>query len=72
MEETLELVAKVEEMEHQVDIVEKQLMKKIFEKEELLGGGGIYFFLELAKNIGRIADRTESAADRLRAMVLRR
>jgi hypothetical protein len=47
-------------------------MKQIFEKEELLGGGGVYFFLELSKNIGRIADRTESAADRLRTMVLRR
>ena len=59
-------------MEHQVDIIEKQVMKQIFEKEELLGGGGVYFFLELSKNIGRIADRTESAADRLRTMVLRR
>ena len=70
--ETLELVIKVEEMEHQVDVIEKQVMKQIFEKEGSLGGGGVYFFLELAKNIGRIADRTESAADRLRTMVLRR
>ena len=72
VEETLELVSKVEEMEHQVDLMEKQLMKTIFEKEELLDGGGVYFFVELTKNIGRIADRTESAADRLRTMVLRR
>jgi predicted phosphate transport protein (TIGR00153 family) len=72
VEETLELVVKVEEMEHQVDLIEKQLMKIIFEKEELLGGGGVYFFVELTKNMGRIADRTESAADRLRTMVLRR
>jgi len=70
--DTLELVTKVEEMEHRVDIIEKNLMKKIFEKGDLLGDGDVYYFVELAKNIGRIADRTESAADRLRTMILRR
>jgi hypothetical protein len=72
VEDTLSLVVEVEEMEHQVDIIEKDLMRKIFRKEDVLGGVGVFHLTRLVMGIGKIADNAEHAADRLRTMVLRR
>ncbi|MDW7733298.1 MAG: TIGR00153 family protein [Methanolobus sp.] len=72
VEDTLALVVEVEEMEHQVDIVEKELMKKVFKEEDALGGAGVYHLAKLITGIGNIADKAEHAADRLRTMVMRR
>lgn len=72
VEETLALVVEVEEMEHQVDVVEKELIKKVFMEEESLGGAGVYHLSRLITEIGNIADKSEHAADRLRTMVMRR
>ncbi|WP_406660100.1 TIGR00153 family protein [Methanolobus sp. ZRKC3] len=72
VEDTLALVVKVEEMEHQVDVVEKELMGKVFQQEDSIGGAGVYHLARLVDGIGDIADKTEHAADRLRTMVLRR
>ncbi|TQD26700.1 TIGR00153 family protein [Methanolobus vulcani] len=72
VEETLALVTKVEEMEHQVDIIEKDLVKQIFRNEDAIGALGVYHLSLLVRGIGDIADKAEHAADRLRTMVLRR
>ncbi|TGC11044.1 TIGR00153 family protein [Methanolobus halotolerans] len=72
VEETLALVVEVEEMEHQVDIVEKKLIQKVFMEEDALGGAGVYHLVQLITGIGNIADKAEHAADRLRTMVMRR
>ena len=72
VQDTLALVMKVEEMEHQVDVVEKALMKKIFQQEDSIGGAGVFHLMRVAGGIGDIADKAEHAADRLRTMVLRR
>ncbi len=72
VEDTLGLVTKVEEMEHQVDIIEKDLVKKIFRNENEIGALGVYHLARLVRGIGDIADKSEHAADRLRTMVLRR
>ncbi|WP_319508718.1 TIGR00153 family protein [uncultured Methanolobus sp.] len=72
VEETLHLVVKVEEMEHQVDIIEKDLVKQIFRNEDTIGAVGVYHLARLVRGIGDIADKSEHAADRLRTMVLRR
>jgi hypothetical protein len=72
VEETLSLVIKVEEMEHQVDVIEKELMKTVFQQEDIIGGVGVFHLARLVDGIGNIADKAEHAADRLRTMVLRR
>ncbi|MBN2111130.1 MAG: TIGR00153 family protein [Methanosarcinaceae archaeon] len=72
VEDSLTLVVEVEEMEHQVDLVEKDLIKKIFMEEESSGGASVYHLVRLAAGIGDIADKAENAADRLRTMIMRR
>ncbi len=72
VEETLQFVTKVEEMEHHVDVIEKELMKTIFRNEDTIGALGVYHLARLVRGIGDIADKSEHAADRLRTMVLRR
>lgn len=72
VEDTLQLVTKVEEMEHQVDIIEKELMRTIFNNEDIVGALSAYHLSRLVRGIGDIADNSEHAADRLRTMVLRR
>jgi predicted phosphate transport protein (TIGR00153 family) len=72
VEDTLQFVTKVEEMEHQVDVIEKDLVKQIFRNEDKIGAVGVYHLARLVRGIGDIADKSEHAADRLRTMVLRR
>lgn len=72
VEDTLDLVVKVEEMEHQVDIIEKELVRQIFKNEDIIGAVGVYHLERLIRGIGDIADKSEHAADRLRTMILRR
>ncbi|MDY0386988.1 MAG: TIGR00153 family protein [Methanolobus sp.] len=72
VEDTLQFVTKVEEMEHQVDIIEKKLTRTIFNNEDVIGALGVYHLSRVVRGIGDIADRSEHAADRLRTMVLRR
>ncbi|SFM46295.1 TIGR00153 family protein [Methanolobus profundi] len=72
VEDTLELVVKVEEMEHQVDVIEKELVRLVFSNEDNIGPLGVYHLARLVRGIGDIADKAEHSADRLRTMVLRR
>jgi predicted phosphate transport protein (TIGR00153 family) len=59
VKETLSLVVKVEEMEHQVDLLEKELMNKVFQQEDTIGGAGVYHLSRLVDGMGDIADNTE-------------
>ncbi len=72
VKQTLAIVPQVEELEHDVDVIETNLVKIIFKHEDVLGGAGVYHLAELVKTIGDIADKSEHAADRLRTMILRR
>ncbi|WP_445474181.1 TIGR00153 family protein [Methanococcoides methylutens] len=70
--EALILVPTIEEMEHRVDLLEKDLLKEIFVHEEELGAAGVFHLTELVRTIADIADKAEHAADLLRTMILRR
>ena len=70
--EALAIVPQVEELEHEVDVIETRLVKEIFSLEDTLGGAGVYHLTELVKSIGDIADKSEYAADLLRTMIIRR
>lgn len=72
VKETLALVPEVEKLEHEVDVLETALLKKIFEGEEFIGGAGVCHLIGLVSRIGTIADKSANSADRLRTMILRR
>ncbi|KKG38443.1 MULTISPECIES: TIGR00153 family protein [Methanosarcina] len=72
IKEILQLVPEVEKLEHDVDVLETALLKKIFEHESAIGGAGVCHLMGLVERIGGIADKSASAADRLRSMILRR
>jgi predicted phosphate transport protein (TIGR00153 family) len=72
VKETMAIIPEVEKLEHDVDVLETALLKKIFENEEAIGGAGVCHLLGLVERVGGIADKAASSADRLRTMILRR
>lgn len=72
IKETLTIIPEVEKLEHDVDVLETALLKRIFEHEDAIGGAGVCHLMGLVERIGGIADKSASAADRLRTMILRR
>ena len=72
IKETLSLAPEVEKLEHDVDVLETALMKKIFENEDRISGAGVCYLIGLVEKVGSIADKSASSADRLRTMILRR
>lgn len=72
IKETLTIIPEVEKLEHEVDVQETALLKKIFEHEDAIGGAGVCHLIGLVGRIGNIADKSANAADRLRTMILRR
>ena len=72
IKETMAIIPEVEKLEHDVDVLETALLKKIFENEDVLGGAGVCHLIGLVERVGGVADKSASAADRLRTMILRR
>ncbi len=70
--QALALVPQVEKLEHEVDLIESELLKKIFANEKIFGGSGICHLTFLVEKIGDVADRAAIAADSLRTMLFRR
>ncbi|HWQ47507.1 MAG TPA: TIGR00153 family protein [Methanosarcina sp.] len=70
--ETMTIIPEVEKLEHDVDVLETSLLKKIFENEDTIGGAGVCHLIGLVEKVGGVADKSASAADRLRTMILRR
>ncbi|MBO4302362.1 TIGR00153 family protein [Methanosarcinaceae archaeon] len=61
----------VEEIEHEVDVLETQLKKTIFDHEKEIGGAGVYYLCELTKVISSISDQAASAVGVLVPMFLK-
>jgi uncharacterized protein len=72
IKETMTIIPEVEKLEHDVDVLETALLKKIFEHEDAIGGAGVCHLIGLVEKIGGVADKSASSADRLRTMILRR
>ena len=72
IKETMSIIPEVEKLEHDVDVLETALLKNIFENEEAIGGAGVCHLIGLVERVGGVADKSAAAADRLRAMILRR
>lgn len=70
VEKVPELIKKVEVYEHEEDVVEKGLIKKIFESN--IGLAEKMQLKDLILNIGDIADRAEDSSDRVEIVMLKR
>jgi predicted phosphate transport protein (TIGR00153 family) len=69
--EEKELIHRVHELEHETDVIGRELSRHLFNSEEQVGPTGVYHLLKLANMMGSIADSAENAGDRLRAMMAR-
>lgn len=69
--EEKELLHRVHELEHETDVLGRELSRHLFASEDTIGPTGVYHLLKLANMLGNIADSAEDAGDRLRAMMAR-
>ncbi len=67
--ETKEYIHNVHRLEHDSDIVERELTKKIFSMEGKIGPVDIWHLTHLVSILGDVANHAENAADRIRAMI---
>lgn len=72
-EEEKKLIHRVHELEHETDVLSRDLSRHLLapETEERLGPIAVYHLLKLTLQISKIADHAENAGDRLRAMLSR-
>lgn len=72
-EEEKQLIHRVHELEHDTDVLSRDLSARLLEPrmETELGPVAVYHLLKLTLQISKIADKAENAGDRLRAMLSR-
>jgi len=64
-----EMIRTLRHLEHEADLVEDQLKRKVF--QTIADATTVYHMVRLAEIIGSIADHVENAGDMMRAMVAR-
>lgn len=64
-----EIVRTLRKLEHEADILEDQLKRKVFEKA--VDPVTVFHLIRLAETIGSISDHAENAGDMMRAMLAR-
>lgn len=71
VKEALDLVSPVEELEHQIDVIELGLSRKIFKLQDKLGAVGVFHLSRIVELLCNVSDYAARAADRLRTMLFR-
>lgn len=66
--ETKKRIYSIHEKEHEADLIESKITKKIFNSTDL-DPISIIHLLKIVHRIGKIADNAENAGDRIRAMI---
>ncbi len=67
--ETKQYIYNVHRLEHESDIAEREITKKIFSLEDHLDPVTIWHLTKLVSILGDIANHAENASDRIRAMI---
>lgn len=72
-EEEKKLIHRVHELEHETDLLNRDLSRVLLDPtmEDEIGAIAVYHLLKLTLQISNIADHAENAGDRLRAMMSR-
>jgi predicted phosphate transport protein (TIGR00153 family) len=70
-EEEKVLIHRIHELEHDTDVLGRELSRRLLsaETEAAIGPIGVYHLLKLTLQISKTADHAENAGDRLRAML---
>ncbi len=68
-EKTKEIIEQLHKIEHESDLMERSLTKKIFAMEESLTAASLFHLSKLVFLLGDIANHAENAGDRVRALV---
>ncbi len=70
-EEEKTLIHRVHELEHETDVLSRELSRSLLqpETEKVIGPIAVYHLMKLTLQISKIADHAENAGDRLRAML---
>ncbi len=66
-----ELIQKLHEVEHESDIIERNLTRRIFSMEKEISPVAIFHLSKLVFLLGDIANHAENAGDRIRALLAR-
>ncbi len=66
-----ELIQKLHEIEHESDVIERKLTRKIFSMENTISPVAIFHLSKLVFLLGDIANHAENAGDRIRALLAR-
>ncbi|NPA75847.1 MAG: TIGR00153 family protein [Euryarchaeota archaeon] len=66
-----ELIQRLHEVEHESDIIERELTRKIFGMEDRISPVAIFHLSKLVFLLGDIANHAENAGDRIRALLAR-
>jgi len=69
VKEAIGLIPPIERTEHEIDILEGQLSKRLFQLEARIGPLGVYHVLRIVKCLAEVSDAASRAGDRLRTMV---
>jgi hypothetical protein len=62
----MDLIRKVSQLEHEADVAQDALSRRLFEIEDSLKAGALFMWIEIIRRLGSVANRAEKAANRLR------
>ncbi len=65
-ERVLRMVEQVAHMEHEVDVIQRQMLKSLFVNEEGLTTGDFFLWTKLFKQVGDLSNLSERLANRVR------
>jgi len=65
-ERVLRMVEQVAHMEHEVDVIQRQMLKSLFANEEGLTTGDFFLWTKLFKQVGDLSNLSERLANRVR------
>lgn len=65
-ERVLRMVEQVAHMEHEVDVIQRQMLKSLFANEEGLSTGEFFLWTKLFKQVGDLSNLSERLANRVR------
>lgn len=72
VERTMERVRAISDMEWEADKKQAAVSRALFEREEQLGAVSIFFWMNIFRVLGAVANHAENTADLLRLMLARR
>jgi uncharacterized protein len=65
-ERVLRMVEEVAHMEHEVDVIQRQMLKSLFANESELSTGDFFLWTKLFKQVGDLSNLSERLANRVR------